>query len=308
MNSRVLDTVVIGEETTAGTEAGSYNIALFGDIVQCSLNVEEDKRVINGLTGSHLPSKIVGLKVTPSGSITFHPHNFQFMKYVISDYVEGSGTYTLANDTIVLPKSLSVKGTYDGSKGIRHLGAFLTNVKFGINDEDILTVTADILSLFCDVFTGSLTYTPSSNSPLTFSSVVMTFGGNEWDLQSLNLTYDSKLIQKYGLNNKSSGKIRFPSAIIRGSKAVISFDGTVNVQDITQELQTAWGGTSPQDYGVSNSTITLVFTDEVADTHTITVSGQITRTEVLQSDSEENSKTMTFSGVGTDFSISGERP
>ena len=93
----------------------------------------------------------------------------------------------------------------------------------------------------------------------------------------------------------------------QGSKADIPFDGVANIEAAADEIEAFWGGTSPQDF-TSDSTIILTFTDSLSDTHTITITGQVNRPEVNQSDSEENSKTITFNGIGIDFTVSGTRP
>ena len=307
--SRVLDAVIIGEESTPGTETSAYTLDLFGDIKSCSLKTDENRKVLNGLKGAsttgHLPTRIVALKVTPSGTMTFHPNSFRFLKYAISDFQESSGTYTLDNRSIALPKSLSFKGAYDETSGIRHLGVYMTNVRPSINDDDILTITVDLVSLFSDTFTGAVAYTPPSADPLTYVGGVFTIDGNEWDLQNITLGYDPKFIQKWGVTTKATGKKRFPTAIFRGGKGVIPFDGVCNVDDITTELEVAWGGTSPDDAPVDSALI-LTFTDGSAKDHILNVTGQIINTNINQDDSEENSKTMSFNGVGIDFSASGD--
>lgn len=307
--TRVLDSVVIGEEVTPGTEASSFDVDVFGDITNCSLSVEDEERVIGGIQGGstagHLPSKIVDLKATPAGSITFLPNSFRFYKYVISDFTEGGGIYTLANNSAALPKSLSFKGNYNTTDGVEHLGVYLTNVRFSIIDEDILSVTGDLISLFAQTINEVVTYTPAADNPLIFSEGVLTFDGNTWDLQSFNNVYDPKFIQKWGITTKTATKKRFPSDILRGSKAVISFDGVMNVTDITTELEAIWGGTSTQDRKV-DSTLIMTFTDESTKTHVITIIGRVGKSDVLNTDSEENSKTMAFSGVARDFSITGD--
>jgi hypothetical protein len=309
--SRVLDSVVIGEETTAGTEASAYDVTVLGDIISCSLKTTENNTVLGGIKGvsnnGHLPSKIVNLKVTPAGSITFHPHGLQFYKYVISDYTEGTGTYTMANDTTALPDSLSIKGTYNETEGVRHLGCYLNNMRISVNDDSILTVTADIVSLFSDTFTGTVSYDAPSGSPLTYADGTFTFGGNEWDLQSLNNTYNPKFTQKWGFNTKAAGKKRFPSSIYRGGKAAIPFDGVANVENITNELEAMQGGSSAADKK-TNSTMVINFVDDDAETHTITMSGQMSEYDITQTDSEENAKTIIFRGDCTDFSVAGTRP
>lgn len=308
--TRVLDSAVFGEEAAPGTEAASYNVNLFGDIVNCTLKTTENNKVLGGIQGGtttgHLPSKIVNLSVTPSGSITFHPHTFQFYKYVISDYTEGTGTYTMDNRDISLPTSLSIKGNYDNTSGVRHLGCYLNNLRFSLTDDNIVTYTADIVSLYADDFTGTVSYSPPSGGPLTYADGVFTFGGNEWDLQTFNNIYNPKFKQKFGISTKATGKKRYPTSIYRGGKAGISFDGIANVDDITNELEEMWGGTSVQDKK-SNSTIVLNFTDEDSETHTITITGQVNETELLQTDSEENSKTISFKGDGIDFTVNGTR-
>lgn len=306
--SRVLDAQVFGEETTAGTEASSYNINIFGDVVNCSLKTTEDNKVINGTTGGtttgHLPSKIVNLKATPTGTITFHPHTFEFYKYVISDFTSDASSYTLANRSTDLCDSLSIKGTYDGTKGIRHLGCYLNNIRFSVTDGNIITVTADIVSLFSDTFTGAVSYTAPSGSPLTYVDGVFTFAGNTWDLQSLNCGFNPKHTQKWGINDKTTNKKRYPTDIYRGGKVGITFDGVANIEDIDDELITMQGGSSVADTK-SNSTITITCTDNDSNTHTITMSGQTTESEIIQTDSEESNKTVTFRGDATDFSVAG---
>lgn len=307
--SRVLDSVVIGEETTPGTEASSFLIKTLGDIVNTTLTTEETKKVIGGTRGGttqgHLPSKIVDLAVKPTGSITFHPNDLQFFKYVISDFTSDATTYTLDNRSTASAVSLSIKGNYDNAKGLRHLGCYLTNLRFAVTDEDILSVTADIVCLFSETFTGVVEYIAPTDTPLTFADSVFTVNGNEWDLQNLNLVYDPKMIQKWGMNTKVAGKKRFPSEILRGGKSVISFDGVANIQDITDEIEVVWGGTNAQDT-TSDLTLLVNFVDVTNETHTITITGKIGKMDVLETDAEENSKTVSFSGVGRDFQVAGE--
>lgn len=307
--TRILDSVVIGEEASPGTEAVSYNVTLLGDIVNCSLTVEEDERVLGGIQGGttqgHLPSKIIDLKVTPAGSITFHPHTLKFFKYVISDYAEAAGEYTMNNRSTDLPTSLSIKGNYDLTDGVKHLGVYMTNVRPTLNDEDILTVSADLVSLFATTINETVSYTAPSGTPLIFAFSSFTFDSNEWDLQGLNLTYNPKFIQKWGIKSKTVNKRRFPSDILRGGKADIPFDGVANVQDISNELEAVWGGSNPQDVK-DLSTMVLTFLDDDSKEHKIIISGKVGRTEVLQTDSEENSKTISFSGNGLDFQVSGD--
>jgi hypothetical protein len=307
--SRVLDSIVLGEETTAGTETAAYTNTVLGDIVNCTLSMEEMTSTVNGMRGGttqgHLPSKLVDLKVVPSGSITFHPSDLQYYKYVISDYSADATDYTLDNRSTATAVSLSIKGNYDNAKGVRHLGAYLTNVRTGLVDEDISSVTADIVSLFGDTFTGVVEYVAPTDKPLTFIDSVLTVNGNEWDIQSLNIGYDPKLIQKWGMNTKVSGKKRFPSQILRGGKSVMTFDGVANVENLTDELEVIWGGTNPQD-SKDNLALLLTFTDDESKVHTITISGKITKTDVLETDSEENSKTFSFTGIGSDFQVAGK--
>lgn len=308
--SRVLDSVVIGEETTPGTEAASFLIKTFGDIVNCTLSVDDSAKVIGGIRGGttqgHLPTKDVDLKVTPSGSITFHPSDLQFFQYVISDYVDGGTTYTLDNRSSAAAKSLSIKGNYDNAKGVKHLGCYLTNLKMGIVDEDILTVTADLVNLFSQTFTGVVEYVAPTDKPLTFIDSVFTVNTTEWDLQNLNLTYDPKMNQIWGMNTKTAGKKRFPSEILRGGKSLINFDGVANVQDVTDELELIWGGTNPQDTK-TDLALKLVFTDVTSEVHNINITGKITKSDVLETDAEENSKTISFTGFGIDFQVDGAK-
>ena len=308
--SRVLDSVVIGEETVApGTEAGSYNVTVFGDIINCNLKTAENNKVLGGIQGGstagHLPSKIVNLKVTPSGSITFHPHSLEFYKYVISDYSSGGGTYTMNNNSADLPTSLSIKGNYNNTDGVKHFGCYLNNLRMSLTDDNIVTYSADIVSLYSTTFSGVVSYTAPSGSPLTYVHGVFTFGGNEWDLQTFNNTYNCRFTQKWGINTKSTNKKRYPSSIYRGGKASISFDGIANVEDISDELEAMQGGTAYVADSKSNSSVVLTFTDDSADTHVITITGQVNETEVLQTDSDENSKTISFKGDGIDFTVSG---
>lgn len=308
VTSRVLDSQVLGEETTPGTEASSYTIDVFGDIINCTLTTAEDNRVLGGTQGGttkgHLPSKIVNLKVTPSGTITFHPHDLKFMKYVISDYAEGGGNYTMANDTAANSKSLSIKGNFDDTDGIRHLGVYLTNVRFSLPDEDILTITADLVSLFSDTINEVVSYSAPSGDPLTYVNGVMTFDAVEWDLQSFNFTYNPKMIQKFGMKSKSTNKKRYPTSIIKGGKTDMPFDGVANSTSLTNELRAMQGGTSVAD-SKSNSTLILTLEDNNGDSHVITMTGQTNKSDVLQTDSEENSKTIAFGGNLIDLSIVG---
>jgi len=308
--SRVLDSIIIGEETTAGTEASSYNIDLLGDIINCSLKTTENNQVLGGIqggsTGGHLPSKIVNLSATPVGSVTFHPHTLEFYKYVISDFTSDSSSYTMNNNSALMPKSLSIKGNYDNTKGVKYLGCYLNNVRFSLADNNIVSYTADIVALYSTNTSETVAYTAPAGSPLTYVGGVFTFDGNEWDLQSFNNSYNCKFTQKFGLNTKASGKKRYPSSIYRGGKAVISFDGVCNIEDITDELQLAQGGTDVADYK-NNSSLIMTMEDNDGETHTITITGQINEPEITQTDSEETNKTMTFSGVGVDFTVAGTK-
>jgi len=307
--SRVIDTVAFGEETTVGTEASSYDVNDFGTIVTCSLKTTEDNQVLPGMVGgttAHLPQKIVNLKASPVGSITFQPHGLQWTKYIISDYTEGVGTYSLPNRSADLPKGLSIKGAYNTTNGIKHLGSFLNNVRFSLTDGGIFSVTADIISMFSETFTGTVTYTEPAGTPLIFCDGVFTFGGNEWDLNQINCVYNAKFKQHFGIGSKTTNKKRFPTAIYRSGKAGISFDGIANIEDIANELEETWGGSNAQDRK-SNETIVLTFTDFDSKTHTITMSGQTNESEIIQSNSDEGEKTLIFKGDCTDFSVAGTR-
>jgi len=167
-----------------------------------------------------------------------------------------------------------------------------------------LTCTADLVSLFSDIFTGAVTYTPPTGLPLTFAGTTFSFAGNVWNLQTINMGYDPKFIQKFGMTTKTTGRIRFPTQILRGGKVGISFDGVANIESATTEIEVIQGGTNAEDYP-TNVTMILTFIDSLAKTHAITVSGQVSNYEVGQSDSESNSKTLTFSGAGTDFTATG---
>ena len=260
---------------------------------------------MTGLNQGHLPTKIIDLKATPTGSMTFHPSTLMFLKYVISDYTSDASSYTLANRSIDSAKSLSIKGNYDNSNGLSQFGAYMTNVRFSIADEDILSVSADLKSLYSKTNTDTVEYVAPTDEPLTYIGSTFTVSGTEWDLQSLNITFDPKMIQKFGMNTKTVGRENFPSDIIRGGKCGISFDGVANVNDITDEIEVVWGGTSPQ---ITTSELTLIlnFEDVTGNNHTITMTGKFSKLDVLESDSEENSKTFSFSGVGIDFSVAGE--
>ena len=309
LKSRVLDASIWGEETTAGTEAGNYNLNILGHIVTCTLSTQETKEVIGGIRGGsvgHLPTRITPLTVRPVGQVTFHPIDFKWMKYVISDYAEAVGKYTLNNETIAMPKSLSVKGSYDGTKGVRHLGVYLNNIRFGITSEGILTISADLIGLFADTFTGAVSYTAPTTDPLTYVGSSFTVDNNEWDLQSLNLTFNPRFIQKFSISSKTATKLRFPTDIIRGGKIIVNFDGVCNVQDLDDELNIAYGGSvSPADFPTNNEII-LKFVNSDDDEHTLTSSVQFLNIDVNQTDAEEDAKTISFTGVGIQLQAEGD--
>ena len=308
--SRVLDSVQIGAESTVGTEASSYDqTSLFGHITNCSLKVDHDvaelKGIQGGTTTGHKVSRLVDLKATPSGTISFQPDTLKWMKYVMSDYAEGAGQYTLDDDSTALPSSLSIKGSYTSAKSVRALGSYLTNVKFSLTEGDIFTVTCDIVNLVTEDFTGTVSYTVPDVTPLIFSDGVFTFGGNEWDLKSLNISFNPKFAQRWGINTKTNNEKQFPTSILRAGKLDIKYDGVCNNDSPTNELEAAWGSTKAADQR-SNSSCVLTFTDEAADTHVITLTGRTTSEEITQSGSEEDYKTMSFNATGIDMSIVGD--
>ena len=49
----------------------------------------------------------------------------------------------------------------------------------------------------------------------------------------------------------------------------------------------------------------MTFVDEASKSHVITITGQVNEQDILETDSEENSKTITFKGDGIDFTVSG---
>lgn len=306
--SRVLDSVVFGEEASQNTVASNFNVAVFGHINSCTLTFDDEVRVIKGVTGGtstgHLPAKLVDLKHSVSGSITFQPADLKFMKYCLTGYTEGGGSYTIANGSTALPTSLSLRGNYNSTEGVQVLGCYLNNIRLSLSDEDILTITADIIGRTPSKYAGVVSYT-SSVTPLIYSDGVFTFGGQEWDLNAVTMSANPKFIAKYGISTKSAGVKRLATEIIRGGKMDITFEGSANISDFDTEVDDAWGGTTPQD-SRSDVNIVLTFTDTSSKDHSITISGRTNSLDFGESDSEEDTKKLNFRGVGKSISVTGE--
>jgi len=303
--SRVLDAIITGEQIDQTTVAGNFNVDVFGVITQGQVNLLDNLRVVNGLTGDHLPNKIVTLSHKPTGSLSFLPQGLHFFKYFGGDYSESIGTYTIDNAVPTLPTPLTLRGNINESEAIQLIGCYLNNCRLSLSDEDILNVNADIVGISPSVVSASISYTPPTDDPLIFCGGVFTIGGVEWDLQSINFVIDPRFIQKYGIRTSVSGEKRLPSQIIRGGKNVISFDGVVNItSDSTNQLEDVWGGSTPPDEP-TDVTLVLEFT-QGGKSHTLTVVGKTSQNGLNYVDSEENSKTMSFNGNGKSWTVSGD--
>ena len=305
--SRVLDSTVIGEEASQGTLAASFNITSFGDISSVAFNFDDEVFQVKGITGGttsgHKISKQVDLKHTPTGSISFLPQDLTFFKYGFGDYAEGAGDYTINNASTALPTSLSFKGNYDNTDSVYITGCYLNNWKLNLTTGSIVQLGADLIGMKPTKVAGLVSYTSASDDPLVFSSGVVTFGGTEWDLENLNITYNPKFMQKWSIKTLTAGSKRFPNEILRAGKQEISFEGVANVIDSLDELDSSWGGASPAD---SRTDINLVLTfTQNSKVHTITLTGRTNKNSITNTDSEDDTKKLVFSGLGTDITIGG---
>ena len=305
--SRVIDAMSFAEQTDQLTAGTAFTINDFGTITSGQLTFTDDLRVINGMRGgnqAHLSERIVGLKQTPTGTMSYLPNSLTFFKYFISDYSDDGTTYIMNNRDAGLPTALTLRGNVNETEAVQLVGSYLNNCRLTLNDEDILSVSNDIIGIKPTAVDATVSYSAPTEDPLIFCNGVFTYAGTEMDLQSINMTLDPKFIQKFGIRSTTATNKRLPSQILRGGKTVISFDGTANLTgDATNQLEQIWGGANPPDE-IADVTMTLVFT-QGSKTHTITLTGKTGPTGLAYTDSEENSKTITFSGSGTDFQVTG---
>jgi hypothetical protein len=307
--TRVLDSVVFGEEASQGTQASTFDVDVFGDINSCTLTFDDDVRVVKGVQGGtttgHLPSKLVDLAHKVTGQLTFQPSTLKFMKYAIAGYVEGGGNYTLANTSVSLPTSLTLRGNYDTTDGVQVTGFYLNNFRLCISDEDILTITCDIIGMKPTKHTGLVSYTVPSATPLIYAQGVFVIASRTWNLSNISMNTNPKFIAKYGITSKSAGNKRFATEIVRGGKMDITFEGAANIQDFDDEVEDVWGGTTPADQRSDVSAV-LTFTDINTKTHAMTITGRTNSIDFGESDSEEDSKKMNFRGVGKNVTVIGQ--
>lgn len=302
--SRNLDSQVFGEEASQGTQAVAFTTNVFGDVPRCTLTFDDDVEEVKDADNSAEISKLVDKTHTPSGSMAFLPPDLRHLQYIFGDYAEGGGVYTGSTDSISLPKSLTTRGNYDNSKAVQLTGCYFNNYSFTVTKGEIVSFTQDIIGIKPSIVTTTVSYAPPSDDPLIFNGGVMTYDGDEWDLDSVTLSINPKFLQIWSIKTLTANNKRFPNEIIRSGKYDIKFNGVCNTQDSTKEIEEAWEGTSPADLR-SDVNAVLSFT-QASKTHTLTISGKTTKTEIIQDTATEGAKTMSFSGTGKSVSLSGD--
>ena len=301
--SRTLDSQVFAIESSQGTEGGTFTENVFGDIPRLTLSFADEVEEVKDTDNSAEVTKLVDKTSAPSGSMSFLPPNFEHMKYIFGDYAEGGGSYTASTADKSLPSSLTIRGNYDATKCIQVTGNYFNNWSMTVAKGEIVSCSQDIIGIKPSVETASVSYAPPSDDPLIFNGGVVTYDGDEWDLDTITLSVNPKFLQMWSIKTLAADSKRFPNEILKSGKFDIKFNGVCNTQDSTKEIEEAWEGTSPADLR-SDVNMVLTFT-QASKTHTITVSGKTTSTEVMQDSGTEGAKTMPFSGTGKSVTLSG---
>lgn len=305
---RIIDCIDFAEQSDQTTVGTTFSVTDWGDNSSATISFEDTQKVVGGMSGgntSHLPSKIVNLKHTPKGQLSFMPQSLTFFKYFIGGYSDDGSDYTINNTTANLPTSLTLRGNLNSTEAVRLIGTYFNDLKMSFKDEEIVMGSCSFIGLFPEVITATTSYDSSSVNPMIYANAVITIGGTEFDLGEFNFTMSGNFMQKWGINTKASNKKRLPTQIVRGAKTSISFDGVANLtESATNELETIWGGSTPSD---TTSEVSIVITVvHNSKTHTITITGAFSKAELNYSDSEQGSKTLNFAGNGRNITIGGE--
>jgi len=302
--SRNLDSQVFGEEASQGTEAVSFTTNVFGDVPRCTLTFDDDVEAVKDADNSAEVTKLIDKTHTATGSMSFLAPDLKHLQYYFGDYAEATGTYTGSTDSIDLPTSLTIRGNYDNSKVTQLTGCYFNNYSFTVTKGEIVTFTQDIIGIKPSTVSASVSYAPPSDEPLIFNGGVMTYDGDEWDLDSVTFSMNPKFLQIWSIKTLTTNNKRFPNEIIRSGKYDIKLNGVCNTQSAVNEIEEAWEGTSPADIR-SDVNIVLSFTQD-SKTHTLTISGKTTKVEVIQDTATEGAKTMSFNATGKSVSLSGD--
>jgi len=303
--SRTLDSQVFAKESSQGTEGSTFTVNAFGDVPRCTLSFTDEVEEVKDADNSAEISKLVDKTHLPTGSMSFLPGDFTHLQYIFGDYLESGGTtYTGSTDDKSLPTSLTIRGNYDNSKVTQVTGCYFNNWSMTVAKGEIVTCSQDIVGIKPSTETATVYYSPPSADPLIFNGGVVTYDGDEWDLDTITLSINPKFSQEFSIKTISAGDKRFPNEIIRSGKYDIKLNGVCNTQLAANEIEEAWEGTSPADLR-SDVNIVLTFT-QASKTHVITVSGRTTSTEVMQDTGTEGAKTMSFNATGKSVDLTGD--
>ena len=300
--SYVTDGIVLGEESTYGTEASTFTDSL-GFINSMDVNINDEVkqlRHVKGGTDGILVQRNLDLLHTVNGSIETYPIDWKVLEFFLGDYTEPS-TYLINPSSTI--KSLTFKGNYDGTDGIELLGTVLTKATINLRQNEPVVINYDYIAKKDVQITESITGTAPNQDPLTFLSGSLTVNSKNYKINTMTIPMDFNAEGRRNIENVSTGDERVITEVIKKNFSV-SFNINADLQDMDDEWEEYTGGTSVQT-ARSDFNIVGTFEDANGDTHTLNITGCRGTLFKKGYRTDGEVKNFDFNGVGKDVSFTG---
>ena len=300
--SYALDGVVFGDESTYGTEAASYNVVLgFTNSVDVNINDEvRQVRLIKGGSDGILVDRNVDLLHTVNGSMTIQPDDWQGLRYFLGDY-SATTTYTINPSNTV--DSLSIKGNYDGTDGLRLLGVVFTQATLNLRTNELVEINYDFIAKKEQQITESITGSAPTKNPMTFLGGSMTVNSKNYKVNTVSLNMNFNAEGRRNLESVSAGDERVITEVIK-KNFDLGFNINADLQDMDDEWEEYTGGTSIQE-ARSDFNIVLTLKDSNGDSHTCTITGARGTQFRKSFRTDGEVKSFDFNGVAIDVQFTG---
>ena len=301
-----LDGAVFGEQANFDTEAVSYDIDEFGWINNVDVVVDrtvKQGKYVKGGSGGHLINKNIQLLTKVTGTITFNPINFKYLKYGLGNYSEGGGSYTILSQG-TMPSFLSMKGNYDGTKALKITGIAFGNMDFKVNTDNLVEISAPFTGKTVETITESIEYTQPTINPLTFIDGSLTYNSNALLVNDVSVKLDLKAKPRRNFENVAADSKYYISEIVR-TGFMTDLSVNADIEDATNEFEDFLGGTNGNILKPDFTTV-LNFEDNNADAHSMTITGCLdTNFKKNITGSVDDVKQYDVTAVAIDVSVTG---
>jgi len=299
VHSKIVDEVVAGNETTYGTLASTFTLAL-GAIESFSYTENENVQPINGVGNGWTPIKNEDGLYHVSGSLVSKPTKSSLpvlLEYFFGNRVDATD-YTVIDSTTI--KSMSFKAQHTPTQTVQITGAVFTNINIEASKDGFLVISLDYIAKKLTVATETVTYTQPTDSVFMWVDTYGTWGGSAVKANAWTITGDWNIDPNdgRGLESVAAGERRLIQRVIKnnltlGGSADLLVDGAI----------------SELGYADERTDKTLVFTVSrgTDNQHDFTLSGCRTNNKSSDEGSEAGIKNLTFDiASALDISIAGD--